>query len=126
MWHYNTTDADSLACSIVERASEKPFRTWDTAKCVLRFFVALLPHRQKEYHYEKGERKQLKDLYEQAMAAKDLHHMDEAIALLTQAADGGYQQAMLTLGVIYHWGLEVDPDDDKAIYWLKKDADLAE
>ena len=72
----------------------------------------------------KKKEKQLKDLYEQAMAAKDLHHMDEAIALLTQAADGGYQQAMLTLGVIYHWGLEVDPDDDKAIYWLKKDADL--
>lgn len=72
----------------------------------------------------KKKEKQLKDLYEQAMAAKDLHHMDEAIALLTQAADGGYQQAMLTLGSIYHWGMEVDPDDDKAIYWLKKDADL--
>ena len=72
----------------------------------------------------KKKEKQLKDLYEQAMAAKDLYQMDEAIALLTQAADGGYQQAMLTLGSIYHWGLEVDPDDDKAIYWLKKDADL--
>ena len=72
----------------------------------------------------KKKEKQLKDLYEQAMAAKDLHQMDEAIALLTQAADGGYQQAMLTLGSIYHWGNGVEPDDDKAIYWLKKDADL--
>ena len=72
----------------------------------------------------KKKEKQLKDLYEQAMAAKDLHHMDEAIALLTQAADGGYQQAMLTLGSIYHWGNGVEPDEDKAIYWLKKDADL--
>lgn len=72
----------------------------------------------------KKKEKQLKDLYEQAMAAKDLHHMDEAIALLTQAADEGYQQAMLTLGSMYHWGMGVEPDDDKAIYWLKKDADL--
>lgn len=72
----------------------------------------------------KKKEKQLKDLYEQAMAAKDLHHMDEAIALLTKAADGGYQQAMLTLGSIYHWGNGVEPDEDKAIYWLKKDADL--
>ena len=72
----------------------------------------------------KKKEKQLKDLYEQAMAAKDLHQMDEAIALFIQAADGGYQQAMLSLGNIFHWGNGVEPDDDKAIYWLKKDADL--
>ena len=68
--------------------------------------------------------KQLKDLYMQAMAAMELHHMDEAIALLIQAADGGYQQAMLSLGNIFHWGNGVEPDEDKAIYWLKKDAEL--
>lgn len=67
---------------------------------------------------------ELQELYKQAIAAMELHHMDEAITLLNQAADGGYQQAMLTLGSMYHWGMGVEPDDDKAIYWLKKDADL--
>lgn len=63
-------------------------------------------------------------MYHEAQSLIDSKNYDEAILLLTQAAEGGYSQAMLTLGSMYYWGKGVESDTDKAIYWLKHDANM--
>lgn len=67
---------------------------------------------------------QLQALYEQSKAAMEMHQYDEMYALLNQAAEEGYRPAMVTLGRMYYNGKGVEPDEDKAIYWLTKAADL--
>lgn len=72
----------------------------------------------------KATQEKLKKMYHEAQSLIQSKSYDEAIRILTQAAEGGYNQAMLTLGSMYYWGKGVEPDTDKAIYWLKKDADM--
>ncbi|MBO7458674.1 MAG: SEL1-like repeat protein [Paludibacteraceae bacterium] len=42
---------------------------------------------------------------------------------LTKAAERENSQAMLTLGSMYYWGKGIEPDTEKAIFWLKRAAD---
>lgn len=72
----------------------------------------------------KATQEKLKKMYHEAQSLIQSKSYDEAIRILTQAAEGGYNQAMLTLGSMYYWGKGVEPDTDNAIYWLKKDADM--
>ena len=52
------------------------------------------------------------------MDALKLHHFDEAITILDEAARQGSLAAILRIAGIYHFGIGVEPNDDKAIEYL--------
>ena len=72
----------------------------------------------------KREAKRLHRVYEEARNLVKLNKNHEALTLLTKAAQSGYRQAMLSLGCVYYWGKGIEPDTDKAVYWLKRAADM--
>jgi len=72
----------------------------------------------------KSQEKKLEQMYHKAQSLMDMKKNDEAVLLFTQAAKDGYNQAMLTLGSMYYWGIGVEPDTDEAVYWLERDAAL--
>ena len=67
--------------------------------------------------------KKLEDVYNEALNLLKLNKNYEALLLLTKSAQSGYRPAMLTLGSMYYWGKGMEPNTDKAIYWLKRAAD---
>jgi len=57
-----------------------------------------------------------------------LHHFykgryNEAQKLFTRSAQGGCAYAMIPLASMYYWGMGMEPDTTKAIYWLRRAAD---
>ena len=61
---------------------------------------------------------ELNEKYNQAMDALKLHHFDEAITILDEAARQGSLAAILRIAGIYYYGIGVEPNDDKAIEYL--------
>ena len=64
------------------------------------------------------ESKELDEMYSRAMEALGLHHFDEAIALLDEAAHQGSIAAILRIAGIYYFGIGIEPNTDKAIEYL--------
>jgi len=64
------------------------------------------------------ESKELDEMYSRAMEALGLHHFNEAIALLDEAAHQGSIAAILRIAGIYYFGIGIEPDTDKAIEYL--------
>ena len=60
----------------------------------------------------------LEKMYSKALEAQKLHHFDEAITILDEAARQGSLAAILRIAGIYHFGIGVEPNDDKAIEYL--------
>lgn len=57
-------------------------------------------------------------MYNQAMEALTLHHFDEAITLLDEAARKGSIGAILRIAGVYYFGVGTEPNTDKAIEYL--------
>lgn len=66
-----------------------------------------------------NESKELDEMYSQAMEALRLHHFDEAITLLDNAAHKGSNAAILRIAGIYYLGIGIEPNTDKAIDYLR-------
>ena len=66
-----------------------------------------------------NESNELDEMYNQAMKALTLHHFDEAITLLDEAARKGSIGAILRIAGIYYFGIGIEPNTDKAIEYLR-------
>lgn len=66
-----------------------------------------------------NESNELDEMYNQAMKALTLHHFDEAITLLDEAAHKGSIAAILRIAGIYYFGIGIEPNTDKAIEYLR-------
>ena len=64
------------------------------------------------------ESNELDEMYTQAMKALALHHFDEAISLLDEAAHKGSLAAILRIAGVYYFGAGTEPNTDKAIEYL--------
>ena len=85
------------------------------------YYKKVLPlHRISNHETMKtNESKELDEMYSRAMEALGLHHFDEAITLLDEAAHQGSIAAILRIAGIYHFGIGVEPNYDKAIEYLR-------
>lgn len=64
------------------------------------------------------ESNKLDKMYTQAMDALKLHHFDEAISLLDEAAHKGSLAAILRIAGVYYYGVGIEQNTDKAIEYL--------
>ena len=64
------------------------------------------------------ESNKLDKMYTQAMDALKLHHFNEAITLLDEAAHKGSLAAILRIAGVYYYGVGIEQNTDKAIEYL--------
>lgn len=64
------------------------------------------------------ESNELDEMYTQAMKALALHHFDEAISILDEAAHKGSLAAILRIAGVYYYGVGIEQNTDKAIEYL--------